>query len=112
MRYAVIENGVVVNIAESESALTASWVQSDSARIGDSFDGSVFGAPTPPLSELAADAREARDALLRQTDWVALKALESGVAVASDMASYRQALRDVPQQEGFPNSINWPTEPE
>lgn len=111
MRYAVIENGVVVNVAESESALSASWVQSNSAKIGDSFDGSVFGTPTLSLSELAADAREARDALLRETDWTALKALESGV-VASDMASYRQALRDVPQQEGFPNSINWPAKPE
>jgi hypothetical protein len=27
------------------------------------------------------------------------------------MTTYRQALRDVPQQGGFPNTITWPTEP-
>ncbi len=26
--------------------------------------------------------------------------------------TYRQALRDVPTQAGFPENINWPTKPE
>tara|TARA_R110000787_G_scaffold186342_1_gene297884 strand:+ start:1166 stop:1384 length:219 start_codon:yes stop_codon:yes gene_type:complete len=26
--------------------------------------------------------------------------------------TYRQALRDVPAQSGFPDNITWPTEPE
>lgn len=25
--------------------------------------------------------------------------------------TYRQALRDLPQQEGFPNNVTWPTKP-
>ena len=27
-------------------------------------------------------------------------------------ATYRQGLRDVPEQAGFPEDINWPTTPE
>jgi hypothetical protein len=108
MRYSVIENGIVVNVAESESALSESWVQSDSAKIGDSFDGSVFSAPNPSLIELATDARETRDDLLKQTDWRA----SSDLTLSSEWSTYRQALRDVPQQEGFPSTINWPTKPE
>jgi len=28
------------------------------------------------------------------------------------MATYRQALRDVPQQAGFPDDVTWPMKPE
>lgn len=27
------------------------------------------------------------------------------------MRAYRQALRDIPQQEGFPDNVIWPEEP-
>ena len=29
-----------------------------------------------------------------------------------DLIAYRQALLDVPQQEGFPDNITWPVEPQ
>lgn len=32
--------------------------------------------------------------------------------LTGDMAKYRQALRDLPQQEGFPFNIEWPEKPE
>ncbi|HDR8989929.1 TPA: phage tail assembly chaperone [Burkholderia vietnamiensis] len=32
-------------------------------------------------------------------------------ALHADWAAYRQALRDVPQQEGFPFSVEWPVSP-
>lgn len=55
----------------------------------------------------AAEARRTRDDKLSATDWCAL----SDVTMSSEMATYRQALRDVPQQAGFPHNITWPTEP-
>lgn len=55
--------------------------------------------------------REKRDKLLKETDWLAIKAFETNTTLSSDMATYRQALRDIPQQEGFPNTITWPTKP-
>tara|TARA_B100000963_G_C22605303_1_gene662192 strand:- start:39 stop:320 length:282 start_codon:yes stop_codon:yes gene_type:complete len=54
--------------------------------------------------------RNARNRLLRQTDWVVTKASETGVAVSDDWKTYRQALRDVPTQSD-PDNITWPTKP-
>ena len=56
---------------------------------------------------LAATERATRDELLKATDHYGL----SDVTMSDEMTAYRQALRDIPQQEGFPNSITWPTKP-
>ena len=58
-------------------------------------------------NRLAAEERAKRTALLMETDHYAL----SDVTMSDAMATYRQALRDVPQQTDFPTSINWPTKP-
>lgn len=55
----------------------------------------------------AAAVREERDALLAACDWMA----NSDVTMASAWTTYRQALRDVPSQAGFPNTITWPSKP-
>jgi hypothetical protein len=57
---------------------------------------------------LAASERAKRDSLLKETDHFGL----SDVTMSAEMTTYRQALRDVPQQEGFPSTITWPTKPE
>lgn len=51
--------------------------------------------------------REQRNELLAETDWTQL----SDSSVASTWTTYRQALRDVPSQEGFPYNVTWPTKP-
>ena len=56
---------------------------------------------------LEATERATRDDLLKATDHYGL----SDVSMTEAMTAYRQALRDVPQQEGFPNTITWPTKP-
>ena len=55
----------------------------------------------------AEQVREERDSLLRETDWMA----GSDVTMSTTWRTYRQALRDVPAQEGFPNTVTWPTKP-
>jgi hypothetical protein len=62
--------------------------------------------------ELSETIRVERNTLLAETDWISLKALESGQAPSAEMVAYRQALRDVPSQAGFPGEITWPTKPE
>jgi len=57
---------------------------------------------------MAEMARAERNAKLAETDWTA----SSDVTMSDAMRTYRQALRDVPAQEGFPSSITWPTKPE
>ncbi len=57
---------------------------------------------------LEATERATRDDLLKATDHYGL----SDVTMSNAMAAYRQALRDVPQQAGFPSTITWPEKPE
>ena len=55
--------------------------------------------------------RQGRDRLLSECDWVITKSLELGEPVPDAWATYRQALRDIPTQEGFPIDFDWPTKP-
>ena len=62
--------------------------------------------------EQANAARSKRDQLLAETDWVAIRAYEQGSAVSSEWNDYRQQLRDITAQPGFPYEIIWPTRPQ
>ena len=57
----------------------------------------------------AAVIREERNAKLSATDWT--QAADVPQSVKDSYAPYRQALRDVPTQSGFPNQVVWPTQP-
>ena len=61
------------------------------------------GAPARRMVNL----RDQRNQLLVETDWYGM----SDVTMDSDMTVYRQALRDVPLQAGFPDNITWPVKP-
>ena len=54
--------------------------------------------------------RVKRDNLLSQSDWVVIKAKETGGTISSAWKSYRQDLRDIPSQSD-PDNITWPTKP-
>lgn len=56
--------------------------------------------------------RNERDRRLTATDWTQLKDTGLDDADLVLWQSYRQALRDVPQQDGFPDAVIWPEEPE
>lgn len=55
--------------------------------------------------------RAIRDRLLSESDVVIIRSIESGEAISEEVKAYRQALRDVPQQEGYPLSVTWPVDP-
>ena len=81
----------------------------------DLLDGETFSINEPILptsnDQVASDARAQRNAALQQTDWRIIAAMESGNALSDDWKAYRQALRDVPAQKGFPVKIKWPVAP-
>lgn len=62
-------------------------------------------------TEKATAARAQRDRLLAETDWLVIRAAETGVAMTPEQTAYRQALRDITTQEGFPLTIDWPVLP-
>ena len=59
-------------------------------------------------AEQAKSMRQTRNEKLKDCDWTQLA--DSPVDKAA-WATYRQALRDVPQQTGFPWEVQWPTQP-
>lgn len=56
-------------------------------------------------SEAEANVRSERDSLLQGTDWWAV----SDRTMTAEQTAYRQALRDITSQAGFPFSVTWPT---
>jgi hypothetical protein len=78
----------------------------------DIFESAKFSAsdyvPSPLTPPTAEQVRIERNRLLLESDWT--QATDAPVDQAA-WATYRQALRDVPQQAGFPESVDWPLKP-
>ena len=78
------------------------------------FDGKqvnrVFTVEEIPDAEKAGQIRSERDSKIAETDWTQGKDIPDNIS--SKWAVYRQALRDVPAQSGFPWTVQWPTKPE
>lgn len=64
------------------------------------------------LEGLAHQARMERNALLEEADKLVWKAEDKDDPRLPEYRAYRQALRDIPDQEGFPRDIEWPVKPE
>ena len=62
-------------------------------------------------AEQAKSVRTSRDTKLAETDWVVIKNLELNANIPGAWEVYRQALRDIPAQAGFPWTNTWPTQP-
>jgi len=66
-------------------------------------------------ASVAAQVRMQRDSLLAtEVDPIASNVLRWSSLSEEEKqawADYRQALLDIPQQEGFPHSVVWPTKP-
>lgn len=111
MRAHLIENGVVTNTLEVDSLdFIPNLVEATEGSIGWTYTDGVFTAPVVVVSgeETARNVRQIRDFLLTESDWT--QVADAPVDQAA-WATYRQSLRAVPEQAGFPNTITWPTEP-
>ena len=96
---------VVVADAPTYDAITQKIAQGTPALVGGQWkvDWVVTSLPT---NDAASNVRNHRNDLLEETDWMA----GSDVTMPNAWREYRQALRDLPAQSGFPN-VTWPTEP-
>lgn len=77
----------------------------------DNADGSVtivFIAHELDRGLAEFNMRDARDSALTRCDWVITRAFEEGNPVPANYLAYRQALRDLPAQAGFPYEYVWP----
>lgn len=71
-------------------------------------------APPPRVddSEQRAEIRKERNQKLTACDWTQLDDTPLDNVAKAQWAAYRQALRDVPDQPGFPFNVTWPSQPE
>jgi len=88
-------NETAVNEDTGETYNTGRWV------IG-------YTVENKPQDQAENAVRNKRERLLSDTDWMAL----SDNTMTPAWTSYRQSLRDITEQEGFPFSVEWPTKPE
>ena len=65
----------------------------------------------PVLNGAAASVRADRDRKLAASDWTVLADSPLTTAKKTEWKTYRTALRDISAAEGFPHTMEWPTEP-
>ena len=73
--------------------------------------GELVIEPYTPPPVTAEQVRAERDQKLKQSDWMTIRQAETGEAIPQEWLDYRQALRDITTQDGFPENVVWPTEP-
>lgn len=95
-----------------EYALTVRGRKNLEADLESHFGDYLERAKAAEYAELAAEIRAKRDALLAETDYL----FQSDYPIWDDEREpwrvYRQALRNVPEQAGFPYEVVWPVKPE
>lgn len=104
MKYAIIENGIVVNIAVSNAPLAANWVDGSGAQIGDEYVGGEFVRPEviDPVPE-SVTRRQAKVALLQAG---LLDEVEAGIEAIADPITKRIAKLDWSEANEFRR--DWP----
>jgi hypothetical protein len=120
----VIENDIVINIIAVDGSTNLAAFNAElipdfhPLQIGfkrvDGLWYDLNGAPVPrfdPLSIKADLYKQGRLELLAKSDWTQLPDSPLSPELKQAWADYRQALRDVPQQPGWPETINIPLEP-
>tara|TARA_R110000782_G_C14681509_1_gene400074 strand:- start:75 stop:467 length:393 start_codon:yes stop_codon:yes gene_type:complete len=100
-----------------DPADTDTTVDNDELLLAIGADAVAYVPPTQEELDvaLAAEVREKRDGLLLEVDAYVSNPLRwAGLDTdtQSTWATYRQALLDVPQQEGFPSEVTWSVAPQ
>ncbi len=63
------------------------------------------------FNEAASKVKRERQRLLTATDWTDTVSASTRLENYNEWQSYRQALRDITTQEGYPFNVIWPTQP-
>lgn len=92
MRFAIVQSGVVTNVAVADEALDATWIQSDTAGIGDTYADGVFTPSTAVEIPQIVTMSQARKALRRSG--ITSTNVEAAIANISDQTEREDAQDD------------------
>jgi len=117
MRYALVDNGIAVQVigVDPFTVITEEYAKKfiecpDAVQCNWRLADGVWSPPPAPTDDqIASQVRATRNSLLASTDWT--QASDVPQAVKDKYTTYRQELRDVPSQTGFPREVTWPTKP-
>lgn len=112
MKYLIFEKKIV-DKAETEFPVSSEmqWVDgNDSFSRGDIFEDGVLKIK-PIVPKTADDIRRERNKLLSDSDWRLLREYEPKSELDAEWKTYRQSLRDLPNDPSFPN-VNFPVKPQ
>lgn len=73
--------------------------------------GGDFKTEEELIEALTVEIRNHRNSLLEKTDYIFLPDINIDETLKQLIIEYRQALRDIPSQQGFPLDVVWPTAP-
>ena len=97
------------DIVQIFSDVTLGWSESnEEIAKREAYNGEYTVEDLPMTSD---EARAQRDKLLADTDWTQVLDAPIDAATREAYRAYRKALRDIPEQEGFPETITWPELP-
>ncbi len=120
-----------LDMLDNDSLRKLGWlpVRISEGDVQEKFEGSIFAIMPHEVIETklwrsytaeeraeidrqkAAQIRTQRNAKLTECDWTQLNDTPLDNAAKIQWTAYRQALRDVPSQAGFPHNVVWPTKP-
>lgn len=106
VKQAIFEAERIAFGAEPSEGKAEFWAQ-----YGVEYSEVADSVHTPTEGEIATSVREQRDRLIAETDFLMMPDYPINPDDLVAVKAYRQALRDVPQQEGFPIDVKWPESP-
>ena len=115
LRASIIVHEINGNSAFDFFVNTSNYIESDVAKyiMSRITDHSVKVIPyTPNKDVLEQSARNQRNSLLTNTDKYMTVDYPITDAQREEIKAYRQALRDITKQKGFPENVVWPKEPD
>jgi hypothetical protein len=122
VRYAIVQDEVIVNLVEatSEVASEHGWLEcpthhadGEPINIGDTYQNNVFGKNAGSTNLKWVVIRKKRDRLLNESDIFVFPDRWNVMTEEQKTAwqNYRQALRDIPQTFSLPDEVVWPSKP-
>lgn len=107
-----VANGAIVDYTIQQQATKASKPNYECAWSNTTFEW-VDTRTAEQKNDEASNATIAkRDVLLNESDWIVIRAVDQGTPIPTDWQTYRQSLRDVSEQSGYPFNVVWPISPQ
>jgi hypothetical protein len=107
-----IKNGAIQTYTDKQRQSKSQFMPPYMVWSNDTFDWVDTRDDAKKLEQQKITVDKQRNYLLANTDWIVIRATDQGVPIPEDWRTYRQALRDIDKQPGYPWNVVWPTPPQ